>query len=131
MTAHLAGIGPEVYVHVARRCPQHPVARLDDPQHVARVLERTDGVLDGRGRDHDDVDDRLRGETGHARRADVLDTSVGQRGRDAGPLDLEPLGPRRVVVDDDDRARFAAADEPLGIELARHDVTVPVRPRSS
>ena len=115
-----------VDVDVTRRCSEHPVIGLTDPQRVPLRLERrAEGLVVLHVVDHQaDVDDRLGGQARHRRRPDVMDVERGipEGRRDPRPLDLEACGPRRVVVDDRDRGdRLEAADQhPLRVVLPTH-----------
>jgi len=75
---------------------------------VAEGLEPFDGAAHVPWRDdHDEIDHRLRRESRHRRRADVLDgeSELARRGRSSIAQPLELGRPAWVVVHDDDRIR--------------------------
>src|SRR5688500_5937962 len=94
---------PQVHMYIMLRSAEHSMLVLDDPRHITSGVELLQersivvGIVD---RDHD-VDDRLRGEAGDSRRADVLDAARHGTERRCDPiaLGLEPRRPRRVVLD--------------------------------
>ena len=70
--------------------------------------------------DQVDVDQRLRPQPGHGRRADVLDRehALPQRGEDPVARGDVPLRPRRVGGDDLDRRRHPHAQlDPSGVDV--------------
>jgi hypothetical protein len=88
---------------------------LAHPQHVARGLERREvrELVAGVVHDEQDVDDRLRRQTGHRRRTDVFEQPLAAAECRVDPLPLggEPLRPGGIVVDELDRRALEPPDE--------------------